>query len=119
MDGLHQRDDRGNRIRPEIEINHSSFFYNFVCLMNGRDINAGNLSQLPDGRLPGKPLFFAGPDGGGNFRDNFLAFADDKSIKKVNQGRRIKTAGASRNDQRITFTAVNSPERHAAQIQHG
>jgi len=87
--------------------------------MDSRDINAGNLSQLPDGLLPGKPLFFAGPDGGGNFRDNFLAFADDKSIKKVNQGRRIKAAGTSRNYQRITVTALNPPERHAAQIQHG
>jgi len=44
-------------------------------------------------RLFRERAFFACPDRGCNFFHDFFAFPNDKSIYKISQRRRIKTAG--------------------------
>ena len=47
-----------------------------------------------------------------------ITFTDDKGIDKINQWRRIKTAGSARDNQGMFFRSLFPGKRYAAQFHH-
>ncbi len=118
MDGLHKRHNWCDRVRPGIQINGFPFFDNGFFAMHTGNINAADFRQLFDDRLSCEGLLFRGGDSGGNFRDDFFAFTNDKSVDETFKRRGIECAGPSGNNQRMILQAVIRPQRDPAHIHH-
>ena len=118
MDGLHKRHNWCDRVRPGIQINGFPFFNNGFFAMHTGNINAADFRQLFDDRLSCEGLLFRGTDSGGNFRDNFFAFTNDKSIDETFKRHGIEGAGPSGDDQRVILEAVIRLQRDSSHVHH-